>query len=338
MGKKKKKPKKNHHQTTTKRGGLGEITVKKRGAPPKGGWGRQGAGSQAEPPPGIGQLTLGKNKRRAAAAPRPRALRPLVLPPPPRRGHPAPRPPLRPQPRGDVRPSPARERRLPGMAQPSGGRETQRRREEAGGSAGAGPTSCRPGGAALPLPEPSGGAEPNRAEPSRAPPVPGAPRPGSGYRSRSQCGAAQRLRTADQLNLPVKNLYSSICPLSDLRGKSSLFEDYAALHNAGFWQYNRAIQFVHSPPCVLMEGFILCPQSLFILCPETASEILKCTNLFESLTDIQRITMIVPGKLFSMPENRSSKRYKQCPLKTVRKSSIQTGEQGSCRSALEAES
>lgn len=53
-----------------------------------------------------------------------------------------------------------------------------------------------------------------------------------------------------------------------------------------------------------MDGFILRPQSLSILCPETASKILKCTNLFESLQDIQRRIMVVTSKLFAMPEKQ----------------------------------
>lgn len=48
--------------------------------------------------------------------------------------------------------------------------------------------------------------------------------------------------------------------------------------------------------------FHLVSTKPFILCPEMASKVLKCSNLFESLQDIQRRIMVVTSKVFAVPE------------------------------------
>lgn len=107
----------------------------------------------------------------------------------------------------------------------------------------------------------------------------------------------------DQLSPPVKSLHPSMCPSGWATVKSSLLEDFAEFLNAGFWQSDWAIQFIHYPYKSSM--FSSCVhQNLIILCPETDSKILKCTNLFESLQDIQRRIMVVTGKLFATPEKQ----------------------------------
>lgn len=202
---------------------------------------------QAKPPQGSANLPRAKQLRGGRPPVPGRSVHLSCRPPAAGTAHPPPLPRstgARPQPRGDLRPSPARWRPMPvrrwrgavGEPAPSRngsalGREGARERRRRGAAW----SHLLPGRAARPCPSRAerrgrraGCRRRSRAALSRAalirPLAAGlgagrarcaAPAAGSGYGSRgrrSQCGAAWRLRTADQLNHPVKSLRASICP------------------------------------------------------------------------------------------------------------------------------